>query len=102
MPTKPSFTLEGLFASCLFHCDWHLTLSSHAVFRHSLKVHLRQLVGGAQGLPNERLFEAVYPERVGQLHRLLQQLSPRWNITLLHFRKTGAAAGVGEAFLYIS
>lgn len=30
-----------------------------------------------------------YPEHVGMLHRLLSPLSPRWDITLLHFRKTG-------------
>lgn len=30
-----------------------------------------------------------YPEHVGMLHRLLCPLSPRWDITLLHFRKTG-------------
>lgn len=29
------------------------------------QVHLRQMVGGAYSIPNERLFEVVYPERVG-------------------------------------
>ena len=35
------------------------------------------------------LCQVDYPERVGMLHRLLTPLSPRWDITLLHFRKTG-------------
>ncbi|GAB4818367.1 hypothetical protein N2152v2_005413 [Parachlorella kessleri] len=53
------------------------------------QVHLRQMVGGAQSLHHEHLFEATYPEQQGQLHYLLSKLSPRWNITALHFRKTG-------------
>ena len=35
------------------------------------------------------LLQVDYPERHGQLLRLLSPLSPRWDITLLHFRKTG-------------
>jgi threonine dehydratase len=30
-----------------------------------------------------------YPELCGMLHKLLTPISPRWDITLLHFRKTG-------------
>lgn len=50
------------------------------------------MVGGAYSIPNERLFEVTYPERVGMLYTLLSALSPRWNVTCLHFRKTGAAS----------
>ena len=55
------------------------------------------MVGGAQGLHHERLFEAMYPEQEGQLHYLLSKLSPRWNVTALHFRKTGRQGVVVEA-----
>ena len=54
------------------------------------------MVGGAQGLHHERLFEATYPEQEGQLHYLLSKLSPRWNVTALHFRKTGKQRGGGD------
>lgn len=40
-------------------------------------------------LPPGRPPQVDYPEHVGMLHRLLCPLSPRWDITLLHFRKTG-------------
>ena len=33
-----------------------------------------------------------YPELRGMLHKLLTPISPRWDITLLHFRKTGQRA----------
>lgn len=33
-----------------------------------------------------------YPETAGMLHKLLAPISPRWDITLLHFRKTGQRA----------
>ncbi|KAL4440476.1 hypothetical protein ABPG75_003477 [Micractinium tetrahymenae] len=58
------------------------------------QVHLRHMIGGpalvdGAGMVDERIFKVDYPEHVGMLHRLLSPLSPRWDITLLHFRKTG-------------
>jgi threonine dehydratase len=77
------------------------------------QVHLRHLVGGRAaggggggageegagaaagagagggGLPDERIFEATFPERPGALALFLGALSPEWNITLFHYRDTG-------------
>jgi threonine dehydratase len=80
------------------------------------QVHLRHLVGGRaagagggagagagaggedggaaaarqqQGVPDERLFAATFPERPGALALFLGALSPEWNITLFHYRDTG-------------
>ncbi|CAI7750892.1 unnamed protein product, partial [Closterium sp. NIES-53] len=53
------------------------------------KDHLRHLVGGRSSLPNEILFRFVFPERPGALVKFLDQISPRWNITLFHYRRTG-------------
>jgi threonine dehydratase len=30
-----------------------------------------------------------FPERAGALARFLQEISPRWNVTLFHYRNTG-------------
>jgi threonine dehydratase len=62
-----------------------------------LQVHLRHMVGGPAVLgggevPDERIFVVEYPELRGMLAKLLTPISPRWDITLLHFRKTGQRA----------
>ena len=53
------------------------------------KVHIRHLVGGATSVPNERLLKCEFPEKPGALVRFLDILSPRWNITLFHYRNAG-------------
>eukprot|EP00271_Cylindrocystis_brebissonii_P022103 TRINITY_DN831_c3_g1_i1.p1 TRINITY_DN831_c3_g1~~TRINITY_DN831_c3_g1_i1.p1 ORF type:complete len:657 (+),score=125.18 TRINITY_DN831_c3_g1_i1:103-2073(+) len=53
------------------------------------KDHLRHLVHGSTGLANEALFRFVFPERPGALRDFLNMLSPRWNITLFHYRAQG-------------
>ena len=56
------------------------------------KLHLRHMVGGrADALPNERLFRFAFPERPGALGKFLQNLQPRWSISLFHYRNHGAA-----------
>lgn len=53
------------------------------------KVHIRHLVGGAAAVPHERLLKVEFPEKPGALVRFLDVLSPRWNITLFHYRNAG-------------
>lgn len=59
------------------------------------QLHLRHLVGGRargrdeQGIPDERIFQVDFPERVGALRTFLKALSPNWNISLFHYRRTG-------------
>ncbi|PIA43489.1 hypothetical protein AQUCO_01900112v1 [Aquilegia coerulea] len=65
-----------------------------------VKEHLRHLVVGSSlsKVPNERLFQFVFPERPGALMKFLDALSPRWNISLFHYRsqgETGANVLVG-------
>lgn len=60
----------------------------------SAQVHLRHLVGGRARsytgeIPNERIYQIQFPERPGALLRFLDSVSPRWNITLFHYRNTG-------------
>jgi threonine dehydratase len=55
------------------------------------KVHIRHLVGGAASVPDERLLKVEFPEKAGALARFLDALSPRWNITLFHYRNAGGA-----------
>lgn len=59
------------------------------------QTHLRHIVGGRARsytgtIPNERLMQVQFPERPGALKRFLEALSPSFNITLFHYRKTGA------------
>ena len=72
-----------------FPLPWTLTLASW------LQVHLRHLVGGRARsftgeLPHERIIQVDFPERAGALRKLLAALDPEWNVTLFHYRKTGA------------
>ncbi|KAI8101593.1 hypothetical protein M9435_001696 [Picochlorum sp. BPE23] len=68
------------------------------------QVHLRHLVGGHSGGKGaldsvtdsvdggstyERIFLVDFPERAGSLERFLPSISPRWGITLFHYRKSG-------------
>lgn len=55
------------------------------------QTHLRHMVAGLGGdsVARERIYQVTYPERPGMMRRLLTPLSPRWAITLVHFRKTG-------------
>ncbi|KAL6777354.1 hypothetical protein ACKKBF_B21200 [Auxenochlorella protothecoides x Auxenochlorella symbiontica] len=59
------------------------------------QLHLRHLVGGrariegGRQLVHERIFQVDFPEVPGALYRFLRRLSPIWNITLFHYRRTG-------------
>ncbi|KZV39106.1 chloroplast threonine deaminase 1 precursor [Dorcoceras hygrometricum] len=63
-----------------------------------VKDHLRHLMGGRSNLKNELLCRFIFPERPGALMKFLDALSPRWNISLFHYRgqgDTGANVLVG-------
>lgn len=63
-----------------------------------VKDHLRHLMGGRSNVQNERLCRFVFPERPGALMKFLDAFSPRWNISLFHYRgqgETGANVLVG-------
>jgi threonine dehydratase len=53
------------------------------------KSHLRYLVGGRSGVPDERLFAFEFPERGGALYKFLTTLQPGFNISLFHYRNYG-------------
>ena len=58
------------------------------------QLHLRHLVGGRArsftgALPHERIFQITFPEKQGALHAFLRAISPTWNVTLFHYRKSG-------------
>ncbi|XP_051130670.1 threonine dehydratase 1 biosynthetic, chloroplastic-like [Andrographis paniculata] len=55
------------------------------------KDHLRHLMGGRSNVKNELLCRFVFPERPGALMKFLDALSPRWNISLFHYRAQGEA-----------
>ncbi|XP_050228852.1 threonine dehydratase biosynthetic, chloroplastic [Mercurialis annua] len=63
-----------------------------------VKDHLRHLMGGRWNLQNEVLCRFIFPERPGALMKFLDAFSPRWNISLFHYRgqgETGANVLVG-------
>ncbi|KAL3958512.1 hypothetical protein ACCO45_006674 [Purpureocillium lilacinum] len=53
------------------------------------KSHVRYLVGGRSGVPNERLYMFSFPERPGALEKFLTTLRPKFNISLFHYRNYG-------------
>eukprot|EP01018_Ginkgo_biloba_P001434 Gb_23915 [translate_table: standard] len=53
------------------------------------KDHLRHLMGGRSNVENELLCRFVFPERPGALMKFLDAFSPRWNISLFHYRAQG-------------
>ncbi|KAH6797641.1 L-O-methylthreonine resistant 1 [Perilla frutescens var. hirtella] len=63
-----------------------------------VKDHLRHLMGGRSHVKDELLCRFIFPERPGALMKFLDALSPRWNISLFHYRgqgETGANVLVG-------
>ncbi|CAH8339179.1 unnamed protein product [Eruca vesicaria subsp. sativa] len=56
-----------------------------------VKDHLRYLMGGRTSVENEVLCQFTFPERPGALMNFLDSFSPRWNISLFHYRAEGAA-----------
>ncbi|XP_057423477.1 threonine dehydratase biosynthetic, chloroplastic-like isoform X2 [Lotus japonicus] len=56
-----------------------------------VKDHLRYLMGGRSNVQNEVLCRFTFPERPGALMNFLDSFSPRWNISLFHYRAEGAA-----------
>ncbi|KAF7856281.1 hypothetical protein EAF04_009809 [Stromatinia cepivora] len=57
------------------------------------KSHIRYLVGGRSGVPNERLYMFNFPERPGALEKFLTTLRPRYNISLFQYRNAGSDIG---------
>ncbi len=57
-------------------------------------LHTRHLVGGrAAQVEHERVLRFEFPERPSALARFLDVVTPRWNISLFHYRNHGAASG---------
>ncbi|XP_031102927.1 threonine dehydratase 1 biosynthetic, chloroplastic-like [Ipomoea triloba] len=56
-----------------------------------VKDHLRHLIGGRSSVQDELLCRFVFPERPGALMKFLDAFSPRWNISLFHYRSQGEA-----------
>mmetsp|Transcript_35053 Transcript_35053/g.110771 ORF Transcript_35053/g.110771 Transcript_35053/m.110771 type:complete len:209 (+) Transcript_35053:193-819(+) len=54
-----------------------------------VKMHLRHLVGGTASIEGEILFQFEFPEKPGALMKFLDATSPRWDITLFHYRYSG-------------
>ncbi|KAM0854441.1 hypothetical protein ACQ4PT_050429 [Festuca glaucescens] len=62
------------------------------------KDHLRYFIGGRSEVKDELVYRFIFPERPGTLMKFLDALSPRWNISLFHYRaqgETGANVLVG-------
>lgn len=53
-------------------------------------MHLRHLVGGHAQVDEEALYQITFPERPGALMTFLDAVSPRWNITMFHYRNQGS------------
>uniref|UniRef100_A0A7N0TT66 threonine ammonia-lyase n=1 Tax=Kalanchoe fedtschenkoi TaxID=63787 RepID=A0A7N0TT66_KALFE len=54
-----------------------------------VKEHLQHLVGGRSDVADELLCRFIIPERPGSVAKFISAFSPRWNISLLHYRAQG-------------
>lgn len=57
------------------------------------KSHIRYMVGGRSGVPDERLYMFNFPERPGALEKFLTTLRPKYNISLFQYRNAGSDIG---------
>ena len=57
------------------------------------QIHLRHMVGGSTGVPDERIYKVEIPERAGALDDFLEAISPRFTITMTHYRSDGGQKG---------
>ncbi|CAL4935570.1 unnamed protein product [Urochloa decumbens] len=55
------------------------------------KDHLRYFIGGRSEITDELVYRFIFPERPGALMKFLDAFSPRWNISLFHYRAQGEA-----------
>ncbi|XP_006650494.2 threonine dehydratase 1 biosynthetic, chloroplastic [Oryza brachyantha] len=55
------------------------------------KDHLRYFIGGRTEVREELVYRFIFPERPGALMKFLDAFSPRWNISLFHYRAQGEA-----------
>ncbi|KAG8062335.1 hypothetical protein GUJ93_ZPchr0003g17134 [Zizania palustris] len=55
------------------------------------KDHLRYFIGGRSEIKDELVYRFIFPERPGALMEFLDAFSPRWNISLFHYRAQGEA-----------
>jgi len=55
------------------------------------KDHLRYFIGGRSEIKDELVYRFIFPERPGALMKFLDAFSPRWNISLFHYRGQGEA-----------
>ncbi|KAG8097951.1 hypothetical protein GUJ93_ZPchr0013g33924 [Zizania palustris] len=55
------------------------------------KDHLRYFIGGRSEIEDELVYRFIFPERPGTLMKFLDSFSPRWNISLFHYRAQGEA-----------
>jgi threonine dehydratase len=58
------------------------------------KMHLRHMVGGRSPLAeHELIYRFEFPESPGALMKFVASMSPKWNISLIHYRDNGADYG---------
>ncbi|KAK9126535.1 hypothetical protein Scep_015381 [Stephania cephalantha] len=64
-----------------------------------VKDHLRHLMGGRSDVKDELLYRFVLPERPGALMKFLDAFSPRWNISLFHYRAQTLVLAVNQVLM---
>lgn len=91
--TSPSFQREDELASLLSRLAAQGMKATDLSGDELAKSHIRYLVGGRSGVPNERLYMFNFPERPGALEKFLTTLRPRYNISLFQYRNAGGDIG---------
>jgi threonine dehydratase len=91
--TSPAFQREDELASLLSRIEAAGMKATDLSGDELAKSHIRYLVGGRSGVPDERLYMFNFPERPGALEKFLAVLRPRYNISLFQYRNAGSDIG---------
>ena len=91
--TSPAFQREDELSSLLSRMEDRGMKANDLSGDELAKSHIRYLVGGRSGVPNERLYMFNFPERPGALEKFLTTLRPRFNISLFQYRNAGGDVG---------
>jgi threonine dehydratase len=91
--TSPAFQREDELSSLLSRIAAQGMKATDLSGDELAKSHIRYLVGGRSGVPNERLYMFNFPERPGALEKFLTTLRPRYNISLFQYRNAGGDIG---------
>ena len=84
---------EARLAACVARLNERGFFTENLTDDETTQVHLRHMVGGSANVDDERIYKVEIPERPGALDVFLSAMSPRFTITMTHYRGDGGQVG---------